>query len=296
MYSLLKAPAWETDGANWPHRAASRFIDAGAHRWHVQTLGDGPDILLIHGTGAASHSWADVMTALSPAFRVTTFDLPGHGFTSSRRSFRPSLPHVADEIGALLDAIDIRPAVIAGHSAGAAIMVEAAQRGAAAPRAMIGVNGAFSPFSGAAGFFFPLMAKLLYINPVVIHAFARAARKSGNVRRLISQTGSQIPERNVEYYAALLQKPAHVAGTLGFMAYWDLSGMEAAIGAAACPCLFIAGENDRAVPPADSRRAAAYAPAGEYRALAGLGHLAHEEQPDRLAALIAGFSAASGIG
>ena len=47
---------WATDGRDWPNHAASRFVEAAGMRWHVQVMGSGPALLLLHGTGAATHS------------------------------------------------------------------------------------------------------------------------------------------------------------------------------------------------------------------------------------------------
>lgn len=52
--------AWDRDGRDWPNRAASRFVEVGGIHWHVQQLGQGPVLLLLHGTGAATHSWRDI--------------------------------------------------------------------------------------------------------------------------------------------------------------------------------------------------------------------------------------------
>jgi magnesium chelatase accessory protein len=43
---------WACDGQTWPHATASRRIMAGGMTWHVQVLGQGPVLLLLHGTGA----------------------------------------------------------------------------------------------------------------------------------------------------------------------------------------------------------------------------------------------------
>ena len=69
------------DGADWPLREASRFVEAGGLRWHVQTLGEGPPALLIHGTAGATHSWRGLAPLLARDFRLVAPDLPGHGFT-----------------------------------------------------------------------------------------------------------------------------------------------------------------------------------------------------------------------
>ena len=83
MRTASDRPLWERDGADWPNRSASRFVVASDLTWHVQELGapEAPVLLLLHGTGAATHSWAGLAPLLAPHFRVVALDLPGHGFT-----------------------------------------------------------------------------------------------------------------------------------------------------------------------------------------------------------------------
>ena len=60
---------WARDGPHWPHRTASRFVDAGGCRWHVQVHRAAPArpvLWLLHGTGAASHSWRGLVPLLAP--------------------------------------------------------------------------------------------------------------------------------------------------------------------------------------------------------------------------------------
>ncbi len=287
MFSFLKTPDWETEGAAWPHRGASQLIEAGNYRWHVQRMGSGPGLLLIHGTGAATHSWAGLMPLLATSFDVVAFDLPGHGFTSTQRWSPPSLRHVADQVGLLVDAIGVKPVIVAGHSAGAAILIRMAIDKALAPAALVSINGALTPFGGAAQAVFPAIAKLFYYNPISAYAFAQGARDIRRVRRLIEQTGSHVSENIVERYAALMRRPAHVAGALGMMAHWDLTMIDEALAGLPFPCVFVAGENDRAVPPEEAKRAAGLAPDGRQIVLPDLGHLAHEEAPALVADLIA---------
>ena len=83
------------DGADWPNREASRFVEAGGLSWHVQVMGQGPDLLLLHGTGGATHSWRGLAPLLAQHFRVVAPDLPGHGFTTARRAPDLSLPGMA---------------------------------------------------------------------------------------------------------------------------------------------------------------------------------------------------------
>ena len=86
---------FERDGRDWPNRNASRFVLAAGLQWHVQMMGEGPVILLLHGTGSSTHSWRDLMPHLAKNFEVIAPDLPGHAFTSmpSRDGF--TLPGMA---------------------------------------------------------------------------------------------------------------------------------------------------------------------------------------------------------
>lgn len=286
MTPASRAAAWERESAAWPHREKSLFIKAGGYRWHVQRMGAGPTALLVHGTGASSHSFADLASLLSRSFNVIAPDLPGHGFTSALRWAPLSLGHVSREIGNLLETMGAKPALLVGHSAGAAIIIRMMSDQMVAPRLAVSVNGALQPFGGAAGLIYRSMAKALYFNGVAPLVFAQGARDINRVRRLIAQTGSTVPEANVRCYAALLRDRRHVAGALGMMAHWDLSDMTRAIRALDAAIVFAAGARDKAVPPEQAREAAALAPRGRAVTLPDIGHLAHEEAPEVIAGLI----------
>lgn len=74
------------------------------------------------------------------------------------------------------------------------------------------------------------------------------------------------------------------------IAQWRLDGLVASLPEITLPVLLIAAENDRAVPPEVSEEAAARLPNARLLRLPGLGHLAHEEAPERIAAEIRGFA------
>ncbi|MEM7570432.1 MAG: alpha/beta fold hydrolase, partial [Pseudomonadota bacterium] len=120
---------WAKESASWPHAAVSQFVDLAGARWHLQQMGEGPDLLLLHGSGATTHSFADMMPLLAQDFRVTALDLPGHGFTSALSSSQPTLQGVSQAIAALLAHQDVHPKLVVGHSAGAAIAVKMAIHG-----------------------------------------------------------------------------------------------------------------------------------------------------------------------
>src|SRR5262245_48861831 len=182
--------SWDVDGAGWPNREASRFVDAAGFRWHVQVMGEGPVALLAHGTGAATHSWRVLAPLLSRRFTVVAPDLPGHGFTESPAPSRLSLPGMACDLSALCRTLGVKPEIAIGHSAGAAILVRMALDGLIEPHLIVSLNGAFLPFGGIAAQLLSPLAKAMTFNSVVPRIFAWRGRDPAAVRRLIEGTGS----------------------------------------------------------------------------------------------------------
>lgn len=289
------APHWEQDGKNWPNRTASRFIEAGGIRFHVQIMGSGPVALLLHGTGAATHSWRDFAPALSNHFTVIAPDLPGHGFTEAPVWPRMSLPAMAGAIGSLLDGLDAKPSLIIGHSAGAAIGIDLCRTRRCHPAGLVSLNGALLPMRGVVTHMFSPIAKLFATNPWVPRLFAWRARDPKIVKRLLAGTGSKIDEAGIAHYTMLVRRSGHAAAALTMMANWDLAPIEAALPHLGPKLLLITGANDRSIPPREAERIARMVPGAQNIVLPKLGHLAHEESPAETAGLVVDFARRIGV-
>lgn len=284
---MSNRPDWAVEGKGWPNRDASRFVDAGGVRWHVQVAGPkdsgAPVLLLIHGTGASTHSWRAVLPLLAKHFTVIAPDLPGHGFTTKGPQ---TLPGMAKAVAALLATLDLKPETMVGHSAGAAIAIRMALDGAPT-KTVIALNPALLPFPGLAAQLFPTLAKMLFLNPFAPHVFARMAGPTREVARFMGKsTGSMLDAKGVDLYARLFRKPGHIAGTIGMMANWDLETLKRDLPGLHVPLHIIHGERDAAIPLAKAREAGALVPGATFEVLPGLGHLAHEEAPDMIAAMV----------
>lgn len=278
---------WDSDGRDWPHRQASRFVAAGSLTWHVQEMGSGPALVLLHGTGAATHSWRHLMPLLAQHNRVIAMDLPGHGFTRGRPAGGLTLPGMAAAVATLLQELEVQPERLIGHSAGAAIALRMVRDGFAVPE-VVGLNAALSPFPG---FFAPLfqgLARALVLNPLVPRLFAASARTSGDTGRLlVRSTGSHIDAEGVRCYALLLGNALHCRGALEMMAGWDLAGLQRDLPKVAARVRLIHGAKDAAVPVGSVEQAVKLMPQASLEVLAGLGHLAHEERAGSVAAAMA---------
>ena len=293
---LSDRPRWEAEGRDWPNRAYSQFVETDRVKWHVQVAGSGPVLLLIHGTGAATHSWRDLMPLLAAHFTVVAPDMPGHGFTVGRPMGGLSMVAMARAAGALLEKLDLQPSLIAGHSAGSAIAARMVLDGFAAPKAVIGLNAALQPFPGLAAKIFPTLARMLFVNPLAPHIFAGIARQRGEAGRfLASSTGSTIDKAGADFYGRLFATPAHCAGAITMMADWDLDSLARDLPGLAVPMLLIHGDGDAAIPVASASAAAAQVARAQITSLPGLGHLAHEEQPAVIADLMVNFAREQGL-
>lgn len=289
----MSALNWDREGLHWPNRAASKFVSAGGLRWHVEDMGSGPVALLIHGTGASTHSWRHFAPILARAFRVIAIDLPGHGFTEAPRPSLLTLPQMSQSIAALLNVLNLKPDIAIGHSAGAAILCRMALDHRLDAKAIISLNGAFLPYGGPASQVFGGIAKLLLLNPFVPTMFTWSA-DPGMVRRLINGTGSEIDAEGLALYGCLFRNSTHVASALAMMANWDLESLSRDLPKLKTHLTLVAASNDKAIPSDVAFRVHEMVPGSKVILLKGMGHLAHEEKPAEVANLI--FSEAERYG
>lgn len=280
---------WKSEGQTWPNHELSKFIHCNNMTWHVQQAGEGPQLLLLHGSGATTHSFGKLIPLLSRHFSVTAIDLPGHGFTSRLNGGRPTLDRVSDGITMLLEQLSLKPELIMGHSAGAAIAVNLALRPAIDPAKLISINGAFYPFPGFAGQIFPATAKLLFVNPFMSHLFAFGAASKDRVMRLIESTGSKLDEQGLGYYQRALKSSDHIEGTLAMMANWDLDPVAAKLRALDVPVLQIIGGRDGTIEPSASVKTEKILKHGTRKVFEQYGHLVHEEIPEEVAQMVTDF-------
>ena len=286
---------WEREKWTWPHHEFSRFVKAGGLRWHVQQLGSGPVLLLIHGTGASTHSWRRVMPLLAQHYTVLAVDLPGHAFTDSlagdhrQVAARSSIAGMSGCLAALLRELGAEISYCVGHSAGAVVLCGMALDGHIAPRVIVSINGAFVPLAGPAGTLFSPIARLLASGPLLPRILSWSAGHPASVARLIEGTGSHLDAEGVNLYARLVRCPKHVAGALEMMGNWDLYGFERRLPKLTTPLALIVAENDRTVPPSQAQWVEQRVAHSEIHRLLRLGHLAHEENPVLVAEQIAGI-------
>jgi magnesium chelatase accessory protein len=280
--------------AERPVSGNGRLVETPEGALYVELSGSGRELLLLHGTGAAGHSWRHLVPRLAERWRVVVPDLPGHG-----RSPEPPLGYhpraMTRLLTAVVAALDARPALVLGHSAGTALGAWLLLEGRLGARGLVAVAPAMLGFRGLQQSLFSNLAKLMAAAPLVPDLFAWRARDPSAVRRLLEGVGSRIDEPGVAAYGALLRRPSHVQAVLSMMAQWELQSLQPHLPELADRVLLVTGDRDRAVPAEEIRRLQRRLPGASHVTVRDAGHLLHEERPLEVLAALERWVAARGI-
>lgn len=121
-------------------------VEVNGTRLYYQQFGDGPDVVLVHAVTSNQAVWqfTGLVDVLAAHFRVTTYDLRGHGF-SDRPPTGYTSAVMAEDFRRLHAALGLGPAVLVGHSFGGVTALHAA---ITAPESVAGVVLSDSFFPG----------------------------------------------------------------------------------------------------------------------------------------------------
>jgi magnesium chelatase accessory protein len=247
----------------------------------VRVAGRGPAVLLLHGSGASAHSWAGLgplLESRSPWSRRTC-----------RATAAPApcpradvAPGFAAGVAELLRTLRLRPELVVGHSAGAAVGARLALDDAVPARGIVALAPALAAMD-AGGPLRPLLNALFTSGPT---ARILAALASGPLLdRALDATGSALGADGIEAYRRLATDPAHVNAVMTMFANWDVEPLVADYPRLRVPVVLAFGAGDRWIDRAAVERATARIPDARPVEIPG-GHLAHEEHPAEVARLV----------
>jgi pimeloyl-[acyl-carrier protein] methyl ester esterase len=248
---------------------------------HIETVGMGPDLVLIHGWAMHGGIFAPLTPLLAERFRVHLVDLPGHGFSRGDAG----ACDLAAWAGRVLDAT---PAAIwAGWSLGGLVALQAARM---RPSRMCGlVEIAASPCFVNAGD---------WTHGVDLSVFAQfALGLRQNYREAIERFLALETLGSVNAQAELRELKARVFARgepdLGVLEQGlrmlETTDLRAALAPLAMPSLWIAGRRDRLVPSAAMRWASAQGGRGEFLEIAS-GHAPFLSHAGEVAQAIGDFA------
>ena len=282
------------DGTVEPSELAtsdSRFVEVRGITVHYTTAGTGGStIVLLHGFGASTFSWREVVEPLGERGTVIAFDRPGFGLTERvlREVWRtdewpggsPYTPEAqADLTIALLDALGIEEAVLVGHSAGGTVAILGALRHPTRVQAVVLEDAAIFTGGGAPPAVLPILRspQMRRLGPLLVRRFAEGA-----FDRLLVAAWHD-PSRITDEIRAGYRAPLKV--TDWDRALWELviargdGAVSDRVADVRVPTLVVTGEDDRVVPPADSTRLTEEIADAELVNVPDAGHIPHEEAP-----------------
>lgn len=112
-------------------------LQAGEARLAWQQLGEGPDVVLVHGLATNRAFWyANLAQSLRNDFRVTLFDLRGHGY-STMPATGYSAAAMAEDLAAVIEGLSLDPLAVIAHSYGGSVALEHALSARQPPQALI---------------------------------------------------------------------------------------------------------------------------------------------------------------
>ncbi|MCH8516268.1 MAG: alpha/beta hydrolase [Cyclobacteriaceae bacterium] len=122
--------------------AESAYTQVGDSKIHYRLRGEGPVMLLIHGSFSSLHTWQMWEDGLSQDFTTLSVDLPGHGLTGPNEEGIYTSAYYAVLLWQLLDQLEIDTAILAGNSLGGRVAYEMALEHPERTQALILVNAA----------------------------------------------------------------------------------------------------------------------------------------------------------
>ncbi|MEI6776702.1 MAG: alpha/beta hydrolase [Chloroflexales bacterium] len=242
---------------------------------YYEIAGSGPPLLFIHGLGSSIHDWEFQVPAFAPAFQVIAADLRGHGRSSKPRG-RYRIPQFADDMAALLRALEAAPAHVVGLSLGGMVALELALRSPDLVRSLVIINS--GPEAPAQTLRERLGLVGVYLRRVATVRL-RGMRVLGEslAKDLLPDPGQAALQRTFIERWAENDRRAYLAA-LGAIGGWSARQRLPAL---RCPTLIVSADADY-TPVAYKTAYCAAIPQGELSVIAGSRHLTPIDQPNEL--------------
>jgi pimeloyl-ACP methyl ester carboxylesterase len=248
----------------------------------VERRGEGPDVLLMAGLGDPAEAWQFQLDGLADRYCLTAFDNPGVGRTALPDG-PLSVATIADDAAALLRALEISRAHVAGFSMGSAIAQELALRHPELVRSLVLVGTYARPdalFRSQLTFWRWLAevapSERAFFEAFFTWVYTPRAHADGTVDQIVEAALAFPHPQSVEAFQA--QVDACLAHDTGDR-----------LSQIAAPTLVIAGELDTILPPRFGRFVAAEIPNARFEAMSGEAHQPFQEVPDQFNARVDAF-------
>ena len=275
--------------------APSAFIEVGGLNVHYRDEGPRDDpapIVLLHGTSSSLHTWDGWAETLRAKRRVVRFDLPGFGLTGPNATGDYSDAAYVGFVLQMLDALKLARVVLGGNSLGGAI---AWQTAVAAPERVVQLilvdagGYAFEATSVPIGF---RIARMPWLRGLMRHVLPRSVVES-SVRNVYGDPNRVTPDL-VDRYVAMTLRTGNRDALAQRMAQMSWGQNLGGLRTLTQRTLILWGGRDRLIPPAHAQQFARDIPGSTLVVFNELGHVPHEEDPQRTVLAVQRFLGAGG--
>jgi pimeloyl-ACP methyl ester carboxylesterase len=265
---------------------ASRRIRVTGGEVAFDRVGEGPAVVLTHGTPSWSMLWRDVVPVLAADHTVYVWDLLGYGRSRPAPGVRPSVARHAGTLAELVEAWGPDDPVLVGHDIGAAAVLRAHLLHGVPARALAVLDAAvLPPWTTPVAQHIQAHLDVYRTMPEhVFHELIRAHLATATHRPLDPPTESAY----LEPYTGELGQQRYLDQVEGF-AEADTRDVVAALDEVAVPTLVLWGERDRWLPADAADRLAAGIPGARRVVVPGAGHFLPEDDPATTAAELVRF-------
>lgn len=282
--------AWKNAGDGESETSAyllptDRFVEVEGVRVRVREQGPSgaPVLLMLHGFTFSLESFDALADELDDRYRIISYDLRGHGLTGPDPEKRYAPDQRAEHIGALMDALGISEATLVGNSLGGlAAWRFAAEQPEAVERLVLISPGAY-PINGVTDEPAEIPAAL-----VAYFKFLPDVGIDASLERIFADPATLTEERRTSI-KAMMRAPGNRDAFIDSLKVFTLPDPEPDLAKVTAPTLIIWGADDVVIAPGDGARMKSAMDDAELMLLDGVGHVAHEEVPQRVAEAIHAF-------
>jgi pimeloyl-ACP methyl ester carboxylesterase len=269
--------------AGWELRRECAARD-GVVRYDV--FGDGPPLVVVHGTPSSSYEWRHVIPRLAGEWTVYAYDLLGYGSSEKRAGGDVSLGAQTRLLAELLDHWELQRPAIAGHDFGGAItlrthLLERRDFSAIALLDPVAVAPWGSPFFRLVRANVAVFEQL----PAAIHEAVVAAYLRGAFHRPLAD--GDLAAYVLPWLGAQGQDAFYRQIAQADQRYTD--EVEPLYGSISAPVLILWGEEDEWIPVELGRRLHTLIAGSEFQLVPGAGHFLQDDAPGAVADHLARF-------
>jgi pimeloyl-ACP methyl ester carboxylesterase len=256
------------------------------------TLGAGPDVLLLHGLGAAKSSFFDLAANLADAgYCVHALDLPGFGGSSKPAIAPYSARWFSETVLSVMDELDIEKAHLVGNSMGGRVALEIGLR---RPERVNAIAALCPAVAFVKRDFHPLVRVLRPELGLLPHRLRRGMVEHQlwsmfcDPDALDPQVADVVVDEFQRVYGSAGARVAFLASARNI--YLDKpfgrGGFYPRLAELEPPALFVWGSHDRLIPPGFQRHVARALPGADQIVLEGCGHVPQVERPEQTAGIV----------